>query len=168
MQRAIQARHTVTIDYYAFGKDERSVRRVDPHRLYADQGHWYLAAFCHEAGGDRIFRADRIRQITTLDTTFEPPRDEPNLAVFRPAPDDPRVTIDLAPSARWVVEQYPTEAHEERDDGVVRVTLAITARPWLERLLVRLGPEATVVEEHPSLSGATTEAAARILARYFA
>lgn len=166
LQRAIQTRHTVEIDYYAFGRDERSVRRVDPHRLYADQGHWYLAAFCHEAGGDRIFRADRIRQITTLADTFAPPADEPNLAVFRPAPDDLRVTLDLAPSARWVVEQYPTEAQQELDGGAVRVTLAITARPWLERLLVRLGPEADVVTADPSLEGCTADAAARILARY--
>ena len=166
LQRAIASRHTVEIDYYAFGRDERSVRQVDPHRLYADQGHWYLAAFCHEADGDRIFRADRIRQLTTLDVTFEPPDDEPNLAIFRPAPEDPRVTLDLAPSARWVVEQYPTESQEETEDGALRVTLAITARPWLERLLVRLGSEAEVVQADESLAGCRRSAAARILARY--
>lgn len=166
LQNAIQQRHTVEIDYYAFGRDERSVRRVDPHRLYADQGHWYLAAFCHEADGDRIFRADRIRHITTRPDTFEPPLEEPNLAVFRPAPDDPRVTLDLAASAHWVVEQYPTEDQEDLGGGAVRVTLAITARPWLERLLVRLGPEAEVFRADVSLDGCTADAATRILARY--
>ena len=166
LQRAIHTHHTVEIDYYTFGRDERSTRRVDPHRLYADQGHWYLAAFCHEADGDRIFRADRIGQVATLALSFEPPRDEPNLAVFRPDPDDPRVTLDLAPTARWVAEHYPTEARDELDGGGVRVTLAISARPWLERLLVRLGPEAVVVDADGDLPGCAADAAARILARY--
>ena len=37
------------------------------------------------------------------------------------------------------------EAVEEVGDGALRVTLAIAAEPWLERLLVSLGPQATVV-----------------------
>jgi len=166
LQRAIGEHRQVELDYYTYGRDERSRRRVDPHRLYSDQGQWYLAAYCHEAAGDRIFRADRIRALDLLETTFTPPAEEPSLGVFEPAPDDPRITLDLAPAAQWVLEQYPTEAQEPRPDGTVRVTLAITARPWLERLLVRLGPDAVVVEADPALVGARAEAAARILARY--
>ena len=56
-----------------------------------------------------------------------------------PGPDEPRVTLDVAPSARWVVETYPVEEVDDPDDGWLRVRLAVTATPWLERLLVRLG-----------------------------
>ena len=80
-----------------------------------------------------------------------------------------QVALDLAPDARWVVDQYPHDDVEELDDGRVRVTLAVTALAWLERLLVRLGPAVSVVEAPPGLGDDTRSAAARrILGRYTA
>lgn len=52
--------HRLTIDYYSFGRDERSERDVDPVSLSAHEGHWYLSAWCHNAGDIRRFRLDRI------------------------------------------------------------------------------------------------------------
>ena len=65
-----------------------------------------------------------------------------------------------------MVDQYPVESTDELPDGGLRVQLAISARPWLERLLVRLGPDARVVETAPELAGAGPDAATRMLARY--
>lgn len=163
---AIQQRHQVEIEYYTYGRDEVTRRTVDPYRLYADQGQWYLVAYCHLADGERVFRVDRINDVVASAATFSPPPDSPALAVFRPSPDDPRVVLELEPGARWVAEQYPTEHVEERADGRVRVTLAVTARPWLERLLVRLGPDARVIDAPPELAGCAVDAANRILERY--
>lgn len=166
LQDATEHHRQVEIDYYTYGRDEVTTRVVEPHRLYADQGNWYLAAMCHLAGGDRMFRVDRINRALLLDATFEPPAETPTMGVFRPAPDDPRVTLRLQPNARWVAEQYPTEDLVTHDDGTVDVTIAVTARAWLERLLVRLGPDAEVLVAPPDLAGAGADAAARILARY--
>jgi proteasome accessory factor C len=164
VREAIVDHRPVRIDYYAYGRDERSERVVEPHRLYAHEGHWYVAAHCRSAGGDRLFRLDRIHGAVPLDEHFEPPPDEPDVSPFDADPDDPRVVLELEPSARWVVEQYPTEMVEELDGGRCRVTLAVSARPWLERLLVRLGPDAQVVDaDHRDVA---PPAAARILARY--
>ena len=45
--------------------------------------------------------------------------------------------------------------------------LAVTATPWLERLLVRLGEDARVVDaDDPALLEAGPRAARRILQRY--
>jgi proteasome accessory factor C len=166
LQQATEQHRPVEIDYYTYGRDELTTRVVEPHRLYADQGSWYLAAHCRLAEGDRIFRVDRINRATVAEGTFEPPDEPPTMGVFRPSPDDPRVTLRLGPGARWVAEQYPTEARVERDDGTVDVTLAITAPAWLERLLVRLGPSAEVLEAPTELADAGSRAASRILARY--
>jgi predicted DNA-binding transcriptional regulator YafY len=65
-----------------------------------------------------------------------------------------------------VVGQYPIESVEERPDGRLRVSLAIAARPWLERLLLGLGPDARVVEAPDDLAGAGADAARRVLDRY--
>ena len=78
----------------------------------------------------------------------------------------PEVVLDLDDSARWVAEQYPNRGTEEIDGGL-RVVLPVTADRWLERLLLRLGPGARIVEA-PEGQGddLRSAAAARILTRY--
>lgn len=166
LQAAIAGHERVQVRYYGYGRDESTEREIDPHRLFHDQGHWYVAAFCHRADGDRVFRVDRIEAATPTGATFAPPAERPSLGAFRPNPDDPRVVLELESAARWVVEQYPTEGVDELGGGRVRVTLAVAARPWLERLLVRLGPLGRVVGGDPDLADLGREAASRILGRY--
>ena len=166
LRAALRARRQVEIEYYTYGRDELTERVVNPYRVTTDQGQWYLAAYCHQAEGDRLFRIDRIRTASLLDTTYEPPADDTIEGVFSPTGDEPRVEIDLAPDARWVVEQYPVEATTELPGGGLRVSLLVTARPWLERLLLRLGPAAVVVDAPDDLRLAGRTAAGRVLARY--
>lgn len=163
---AAAARRQVEIGYFSYGRDEHTTRVVEPHRLYADSGNWYLVARCHRSDDVRVFRVDRIDALRVLDTTFPAPTSDSDVAVFRPSSDDPRVTLRLAPSARWVVEQYPYEALEEAPDGSLVVTLAVAARAWLERLLVRLGPDAVVMAADDDLAAVGADAARRILRRY--
>jgi proteasome accessory factor C len=167
LQVAVRDHRQVELDYYAYGRDERARRVVDPYRVYADQGQWYVAGRDHLRDDERVFRVDRVSSATLLATTFEPPSDEPELAAYRPRDDDPRVVLDLAPAARWVAEQYPLERFEEGDGGRCRVTLAVSAVPWLERLLLRLGPDATVVDwDGAGPRDLAGDAACRVLARY--
>ena len=161
------ARHhrQVEIGYYTYGRDEHSTRIVDPYRVYADRGSWYLLGWCHRSEDVRVFRVDRIDRCDVRDETFDPPDAPSEIAVFHPGADDPVVTLSLAPAASWVVEQYPTESVVVEGDRTI-VQLRVSARPWLERLLVRLGPSAHVVDADPALQRAGTDAAQRILARY--
>ncbi|MDQ6799098.1 MAG: WYL domain-containing protein [Actinomycetota bacterium] len=160
---AVGDHQQVKLEYYAFGRDQWTSRVVDPYAVFSAGGQWYLSAFCHAVDDERLFRVDRIRSAVTLDRSFDPPVDKPELTVYRARPDDPRVTLELAPPARWVVEQYPTEAVEEADGGSLRVTLAVSERAWLERLLLRLGPAAAVVSGDADVAAG---AARRLLGRY--
>ncbi len=54
----------------------------------------------------------------------------------------------------------------EVGDGRLRVTLPVTARPWLERLLLRLGPDARVVDAPADLADSGRSVAVRLLERY--
>jgi proteasome accessory factor C len=166
LQMGVRQHRQVAIDYYAYGRDIHTRRVIDPYRVTSDQGEWYAAAWCHLAGDERLFRLDRISSAQLLDQTFSPPTEAPTESVFSPAPGDPRVVIELPPDAGWVADQYPVEAVEEVGEGRLRVTLAVTAVPWLERLLLRLGPEARLVEGPTELAGAARGAAHRLLARY--
>lgn len=166
LEEAVASRRQVEIDYYTYGRDERTVRTVDPWDVYAATGEWYLSAWCHRARGERRFRLDRIGAARLLGTTFVPPPTPPPRVVFASGPDDPRVVLALRPPARWVLEQYPIERVEEVEGGGWLVTLAVSEQAWLERLLLRLGPDATVVSGPGGVADAARRAAADILARY--
>jgi proteasome accessory factor C len=166
LRSAVREHRRVHLDYYSYGRDTRTERDVDPYLVHAEDGSLYLFGHCHEAGGERRFRVDRIASAVPLEVTFDPPVLDRPTAVFQPDTDDPRVVLRLASSARWVAETYPVEAVEELGDGGLEVTLAIAAEPWLERLLVNLGPQVAVVSAPGELAGAGGRAAARILARY--
>ena len=165
LRTAITEHRCVHLDYYSYGRDRRTERVVEPHRVFADDGQWYLAGWCRRAEGDRVYRVDRVHHVRVLDEGFDPPTTA--TAVVDPSAAGERVTLDLAPEARWVVAQYPHHEADDLPDGGVRVTLPVTALAWLERLLLRLGPQARVVTLPPSAGHAPAALAARrILARY--
>ncbi|HZM31626.1 MAG TPA: WYL domain-containing protein [Acidimicrobiales bacterium] len=169
LRGAVAEHRRVRLDYYAYGKDRRSTREVDPAGVFAHEGFWYLRGWCHRADDHRLFRVDRIVEAEVLDETFDPPAGGGGreVDVFYNGPEIPRVTLDVGPSARWVVETYPVDRVTVADDGRLRIRLPVTAAPWLERLLVRLGAEARVVEsDDPELVDAGRRAARRILRRY--
>lgn len=165
---AVAQRRRVRLDYFSYGRDARNVRDVDPYRVFSESGAWYLYGHCHLAGGPRLFRLDRIVSVDLLSDVFErPAAADETPAVYGPDPDAPRVTLELAPAARWVAEHYPMEEIEELSGGRIRVVMAVSSRSWLERLLLRLGREAQMLEAtDPELVDAGPSAARRVLSRY--
>ncbi|HEX9549135.1 MAG TPA: WYL domain-containing protein [Acidimicrobiales bacterium] len=165
VQRATAEHRQVELDYYSFGRDDRSTRIVEPWQVFNAHGQWYLTGFCHQAGGERLFRVDRISRARLLEEAFQPPRAPAGQSadLFHRDPDDEVVVLDLAPAARWIAEQYPNEGVTEMAGGRLRVTLRVSEKAWLERLLLRAGPAATLVEGDPAIR---TKAAKRVLSRY--
>jgi proteasome accessory factor C len=64
-----------------------------------------------------------------------------------------------------VAESYPLESQEVLADGWVRVHLTAGGTAWLEKLLLRLGPQARVVTP-PELAERTRALACRLAQRY--
>jgi proteasome accessory factor C len=167
LRTAVSEHRQVRLDYYSYGRDLRTQRVVEPWRFFADEGNWYVAGHCHAAAAERVFRVDRIREAVLLDTTFAMRTGATDPSVFAPGPDTPRVVLELASEARWVAAQYPHDAVVELPGGRLQVTLPVTAKAWLERLLVRLGDEADLVRSDGDLGAdPRTDAVRRILARY--
>ena len=163
LQRASQEHRQVEIDYYSYGRDRWASRVIEPRHVFNAAGQWYAEGWCHLAVGDRVFRVDRVRRATPLDTTFEPRPGDASGVAGAPRPEGPTVVLDLEAEGRWVVEQYPHEGVEDLGQGRLRVRLPVSERAWLERLLLRLGPHARVVEGDGQVAA---EAAERLLARY--
>lgn len=177
LRRAASEGTEVEITYYSYGRDERAARTVTPWRVFAQAGAWYLHAWCSRAGGERVFRVDRIEHLEARGTPSAHPAPGADgeageggaaVTVFQPRHDDPRVRLRLSPEAAWVVDTYPAEVLERGEDGHLVAELVVTAVPWLERLLLRLGPEAEVVgqEGMPEAGELAAWAANRVLQRY--
>ncbi|MBM3685010.1 MAG: WYL domain-containing protein [Actinobacteria bacterium] len=170
LRTAVADRRPVQLDYHTFGRDVRGVRVVEPHRLSARDGAWYLEGFCRSAGAPRVFRIDRIDSVEVLDEVLETPihaRSTDPGAPYVPAADEPRILLELDAEAAWVVEQYPVDAVEDLGNGRRTVRLGVSGEAWLERLLLRLGPHGRLVEvEAPLDPMVASRAAERILRRY--
>jgi proteasome accessory factor C len=153
------------------GRDETTERDVDPMRVVGMDGRWYLEGWCHRAEDTRMFRIDRVEELTVLDVDGTPPvgAHERDLSegTFRPAPDDLVVTLRLLPGATWVADYYPVESVEDVPAGdggglLVRMRTADTA--WLLRLVWRLGGRGMVVDPPEVVAEVRAGAAAALTA----
>lgn len=70
LQKAIQERHVVHIQYHGYGRDKTTKRTVEPYRLYYAMGTWYLEGYCRLRGEPRTFRLSRIDQLAPGPETF--------------------------------------------------------------------------------------------------
>ncbi|UYM05055.1 helix-turn-helix transcriptional regulator [Solicola gregarius] len=147
--------------YLVPSRDEQTERDVDPLRMVTGEGRPYLEAWCYRADDVRLFRLDRITDVTVLDE----PVAEHDIAVrdlsaglFQPDPDSPRAVIDLHPASHWIAEYYPNDSIEQRPDGVLRVAMRVGDLAWLRRLLLRQGGAATVVEPESLAADVGTQA----------
>jgi proteasome accessory factor C len=166
MRDAVAGHRRVEIEYWSAGRDDQTTRRIDPEVVFFATGEWYVGAYCHRARDERMFRVDRIRSVEPTGESFEPGATGFETGdVYTPRADDTRVTLELAPAAAWVAEAYPTEAVTERADGSLEIVLAVSERAWLERLLLRLGPDARAVAP-VEIEPLAADAARRILRRY--
>ncbi|MGH9180311.1 MAG: helix-turn-helix transcriptional regulator, partial [Acidimicrobiales bacterium] len=153
------------VGYYSAWRDEVTERRIDPYLLHAADGHWYLEAHCHRAGDLRRFRVDRLEWVRPTGITFEARELPSPTELFSPGPEAALLTLEVPATARWAVEAAPVASLEERPGGRLRVTLPVAGTAFVERLLLRLGPDAEVLGP-PDLADIGRRAAARLLARY--
>lgn len=149
LRGALRDARRVHLRYLVPDRDEATERDVDPMRVLARDGHWYLEGWCHRAQAVRLFRLDRIEDLAVLDVDGTPPaaarpRDLTD-GVFRAAPDDRIVELDLDPSAHWVADYYIHESATIREDGVMRLVLRVARTDWVRRLVWRAGGSARVV-----------------------
>lgn len=171
LREALQDGRVVHLRYVVPSRDEVTERDVDPLQLLNLQGRWYLEGWCRHATDTRLFRVDRIEELTVRQEAAAPPAGvvprDPGQAPFTPAVDDLVVTLRLRPGAHWVAEYHPCETVTEDpgrpEDLIVTVRTADTA--WLTRLVLRLGGRAVVLDPRP-VAQQVAAAAGRALAAY--
>ncbi|MCU1369174.1 MAG: putative DNA-binding protein [Ilumatobacteraceae bacterium] len=168
LRQAIAEDRQVSFVYWTYGRDAVARRTVDPWEVFSEHSAWYLAGWAHDPGAARNFRLDRMQELVIEDAARTEGAPASLDRSARTVDEAPRVVLDLPPWAWWVAEAHPVISAEPMDDQRMRVTLAVAGSSWLERLLLRLGPGATIVEIDEELGGPdlAARAAARVLARY--
>jgi len=165
LSRAAEEGEVVRLVYTSLGRGETTVREVAPWRVFSTLGNWYLSGYCRLAGGERVFRLDRIREARPTGERFAPPAEPPPATVrYAPGADDVAAVICLGPGAEWVGEYYPVEVLPPQEGRpVVRFTAPDAA--VVGRLLVRLGSRARLLEG-PEAAAAAADLRARLRRRY--
>ncbi len=131
VRRAILEQKSLHLNYFKRAEDSRgelSERTVDPHGLLHFNGVWWLSAYCHMRRAMRMFRLERVRQVTVL---AEPFTRQPGFSIHK-LPGfqmQTHLTVELLfdpEVAQWVRERpvpYPS-TYEDTPEGL-RVTLTV-------------------------------------------
>jgi proteasome accessory factor C len=155
------------ITYVSGAREEVSERNIVPRQVFTDRGEWYVSADDERSGEIRTFRVDRIQSAETTGAIVAPGDDPlPTPGSWFADASIPRATLRMSPAARWVIERYPVDEVSAPDaDGWTTVRLPVASEQWLVRTMLRLGPEAQLVEP-VELRTLAASAAATVLDRY--
>jgi predicted DNA-binding transcriptional regulator YafY len=164
---AVREARRVRLRYRSFGAEDTE-RTLDPYGLACRAGRWYVAGYCHLRQGLRVFRLDRILDVTLREERFERPADFDSLA-------EVERSIARAPWG-WEIEALLHTTPEEARERVPGALGTVEATPegvllhcsadsldWMALMLARLGCAFTV-RHPPELRAALTRLAARLTA----
>ena len=129
VRRAILAQKSLHLHYFKRAEHDRgelTERTVDPHGLIHFNGVWTLSAYCHMRRAMRMFRLERVRQVTVLAETFTR---QPGFGIHELHEFQTQTTVELLfdpDVAQWVRERpvlYPS-VYEDTSEGL-RVTVKV-------------------------------------------
>lgn len=148
LQDALSNARAVRITYLSASRDVESRRVVDPMGLLTTEGTTYLQGWCREAEAVRLFRLDRIVDLSLLDE----PSNVPSAAGPLLETIDPHgelAIVELDPSISWWVDQVPHEAAITTESGDLLVQLRVGTPEWILRTAMGFGGQLRILEpEH--------------------
>ena len=162
IQAAIQQHHTIRFSY--FSPKGESVRTVEPYYLVFHWSTWYVWGWCQAREDFRLFKLNRMTELTTS-APFDPrPAPLPNLEPERIFPAKYQVTVLFVPACRWrLVEEYGVDSFTVEPNGKLRFTWGFpdgnSVIPWI--LTFGTGAELIEPKELREQLGTLTETLAR-------
>jgi proteasome accessory factor C len=165
---AISRAERVELTYGGVARGQTTRPVVDPVRLTMSDGVGYLSAWSVTRADWRTYRLDRIASVRPTGdlAAGHGPEPEPGSWLSTLAAASP-VRLLVRPGARWIAEHYPLTEQVELPNGDAEVTLPVADPTWLRWLLLRLGPDAEVVDA-PAIAADAALAAQTALDAYSA
>lgn len=151
--------HILEISYRGTDDETPLTRHVEPLRIFSEDSHRYLQAYCRTSEGWRSFRIDRISRARTLDECFSPRSDAPRPSIALDANSRAQLLLSAdCPLPAWRnLKVTATNA-----DGSRTVSIPWTGSSWLPKHVVALMGKALVLKPQ-SLVDACKEYAENIL-----
>ena len=121
IQGAMEQHRTIRFTY--FSPKEESVRTVEPYYLVFHWSTWYVWGWCQMRQDFRLFKLNRMTELTTEEDFAPRCAPLPNLEPERVFPTKYEVTVLFDPSCRWrLVEEYGVDCFTVEPDGRLRFT----------------------------------------------
>jgi predicted DNA-binding transcriptional regulator YafY len=156
LQRAVMDRTPVSCRYYSISRDSDEERAIEPYGLFFQWSHWYCVARARDRDALRVFRVDRMRGATALDSepAFEVPASFDVRSYLGRAPwelgNGPITTVRVRfafPESRWVLNRRLGRTVEPLlDDGGAILEFDVKDRSALLRWLLSLRAQAAVLD----------------------
>jgi proteasome accessory factor C len=140
---AASQHRVLEIAYQNDASSQAMNRVVEPQRLFAERGAWYLSAWCRTAGGMRTFRIDRVRGATETGEQFDSlvaPAGGTAPTAFAPE-GLPVAQLRFAPGEPFIAREWPGgRVLEAEADGSTLAEVPFAGTGWIARRVVaRLG-----------------------------
>ncbi|MEX2156738.1 MAG: WYL domain-containing protein [Gemmatimonadales bacterium] len=176
LRTAVETRRAVQCRYYTMGRNSEGQRAIEPYGLMLSWGHWYCVARARDRDALRVFRLDRMKDVSLVDGEggeFTVPRDFKistylNRAPWELSDEKPvtaRVRIDF-PQSRWVIgERIGKVVKRVTDDAGSEFEFEVRAVDAFIRWLLPLGRHVEVLSP-PSIKHRLDDARARLRAVY--
>ncbi len=153
------AKKRVELLYRAVSTGAETKRKVDPYKVWAMNGAFYLIGYCHLRNAVQTFAMDRIGGMKALDESFNFPAgfslDDYMHSAFRVMRGDPEIVrVRFKPHVAHVVREriwHPSQEGRDDADGCVVVTLQVPINYEVLSWILGYGPAAKVLEP-PSLA----------------
>ena len=154
VNKAIFEQVSIEITYDSYSSNKVSARRVNPYHMMFREGYWYLIAYCHHREEVRMFRVDRIIEMTLTDHEFQLPgyfsigeylKDSWQLAKGEPK----TVVIRFdSPVSRLIRENiwHHTQEIEELTDGSLILTVCVEGTWEIKKWILSWGCRAECLE----------------------
>lgn len=171
IEEGLEKQKNLLIEYYSFSRGEMTTREVEPLSLVWSSGYWYLLAWCHEAADNRLFRMDRIKNVslTKRKAGAGERRDftVPELVgEYKPGRKAHQVKLKfVGREGRRLVEEWPTATVTEGRGGSVTVEFRTQNLSWLSNYLLKFGDRMNI-ESPNELKKMVEDKAGQLLKEY--
>jgi predicted DNA-binding transcriptional regulator YafY len=142
LAKAMQAQQPVAFAYTSF-EGQLSQREVEPYGVLHHERRWYMVGHCRTRQALRVFRADRMGKLETLEGSFVPPNSfDPRAFLLESLPFAAskwqiEVWLDLPPDeARWRLYDHQVLLEAEGDG--TRLRCGTGDLEWFAAVLLKL------------------------------
>lgn len=119
IKKAILEKHEISFRYY-YGKGECN-RRIEPYRLVFRWSSWYVFGYCAEKKDWRLFKLNRLWELTSLEEAFavrEIPKDKLDFEKYFETDSSICLKAVFAKSeVHRLIEEYGINCYQLRKDG---------------------------------------------------